>query len=125
MEFSWVSAVTAWAKEAGFGPVQTMILVLGIGVLLYLGRLFNGVKEGYGMILQDQKDATQALRDQIQTEREERQRLFEELTEVNETMIRLLRALSKVKMLLAANDIPIPDDVTEIVNEVVSTKKVE
>lgn len=123
MEFSWVSAVTNWAKEAGFGPVQTGILVLGVSVLLYLGRLFNGIKEGYGLILQDQKDATQVLRDQIQTEREERQRLFEELAEVNETQVRLLRALAKVKMLLAAHDIPIPADVTEIVNEVLSIEK--
>lgn len=119
MDFAWLSVITKWAEEMGFGRMQTTIIVIGVGVLYYLGKILNGIKSGYGVILQDQKDATQVLRDQIQVERAEREKLFADLALAKQDQVELLSAMSKMRLILVNHGLIVPDDIKSTIDRVI------
>lgn len=125
MEFTWWTVFSQAAKEAGFGPVTTLIMGIGIAVLMYLGKILKGIRSGYGTILQDQKDATDALRAQIQAEREERNALFKEVNHLRSTQVKILKALTAAETSLSAHGIEVPTAVIETLQEMRSGDDVE
>jgi hypothetical protein len=117
MDFAWWDVFSKAAARAGFGPLTTLLMGLGIVVLIYLGNILKGIKSGYSVVLQDQKDATTALRDQLRMERENNRDLYEQVDQLRQYQVRLLSALSTAEKYIIAHGIEVPSDIEVTLDE--------
>lgn len=105
--FTWWVLLSKWAKESGFSPLATAFIALGVAVLVYLGKIFKGIKAGYGVILQDQKDASTSLRDQLTEARQNCKELEAALESERNAKLSALAMLTQARVRLTEHGIPI------------------
>lgn len=97
-----VLAVFEWAKKNGFSPVLSVAVTVGVALLWYCGKIVKGIRAGYGVILQDQKDAAAAMRNEVATLRGDYLEAITALAKERDAHLNALAELGSVKAQLAA-----------------------